>query len=1302
MYRRIIPLGLISVIALCLGCLAPPSVWMNSVVRSSWAVPRQPNPLTLKISQRRPVVNEGNQITLTATDDEGNPVPDVQWSSGSPDIAAVDPVTGKVQGRQRGFATITAFQNGHSASVFVTVVRVEKRKGEKVRGETRLDGKGQIYLSNPLQSVIMRADSALNSSFEVFAGSKNVPGIRDGLRYQSLFAGPTAIGIDSSISGGVYVADTLNHSLRKISFTNEVQTIVGSGTPGTPRFDTTGALPLSQLRLSSPRGVAVEAGGNLFVADTDNHAIYYVDFATHQARLVAGSPGESGKMDGPGADARFFRPAGLTLSSDGRTLGVADEGNNRIRLIELARASDGRFSGQVTTIGVASSTRGIAIQSLRQMDNPRDEIVFRQPSSLSFDTVGNLNVVDQSGVYVILRPLGKLPEVVELAQPEVTFMKPVSVTVNQAGSYVLDQNALEEESLKVVAVGAPRILSLSQETARIDGGTEITITGENFAPESIVTLGSTAIQEAEVVTATEIRFRVPPQFLPGERALSVQTRGGISQAKLTILPKQLEEMSPGESSFIVGGAPYNGDGAVATDPSVVLETQLFTVDTLGNIYTADGSRTRRIDAGTGIVTTIIGGDIAGYSEDGGVAQAAKLSDAHEVVLDRAGNLFIADNGGRRIRRVDALTGVITTVVGGGRLRSDNAPADKFLLVRAQGLTIDHNNRLYFEDLNQIFSLDPETQTVHIVAGTGQKGAGGDGGPATNATFNFNGTLKTNLLTVDQAGNLYLADVGNYRVRRIDAESGIISTVAGNGYLGYSGDGGLAVNARTTPNSIALDKQGNLVIGEYANRAVRRVDLQTGNISTILKPEFLEAGGPAEVIGIQLDGNDNVYIGSKTGIWRLDAQSQLITLIAGSDRPREHKLEDMLAFTTRIADSRALSVDSHGKVYLGVSTGVLQIDPQTSRIARYAGTGAPGFDGDGGPAEKASLGKVNDLHFLPNDNLLIADGGNVTLQIGPRVRLVDGQTHVITTVAGNGAIVETEENLVALQTPVFPQGITADLSANPIIGEFYRLRRVDSRTGMITTLARTHELAGFCSELAVDGGGNIYVVTDLSSTSQVRRIDAETGNLSRVAGNWSPVISADGVLATEGGLGWISDLAIDADGNVFLCSSSQGTVRRVDAQTGILTTLPQDPALKNLKGTLGDLLSITFDKEGNLYQLYLNGFVQVVKGVGRPGKPGIGPVGKDMDQPQPEISSLKIQEKKLILTGKGLDGDSLIVKINEADMTSRVKLRSGTKLVLKGTPAQLNLYPGTNIIQLIVKGLPSVTYPFQFVVKQGRP
>ncbi|HNG95798.1 MAG TPA: hypothetical protein PLB32_23550, partial [Acidobacteriota bacterium] len=551
-------------------------------------------------------------------------------------------------------------------------------------------------------------------------------------------------------------------------------------------------------------------------------------------------------------------------------------------------------------------------------------------------------------------------------------------------------------------------------------------------------------------------------------------------------------------------------------------------------------------------------------------------------------------------------------------------------------------------------------------------------------------------------NLYLADVGNYRVRRIDAESGIIATVAGTGYLGYSGDGGLAVNARTTPNSIAFDKKGNLVIGEYSNRAVRHVDLQTGMISTILKPEFLEAGGPAEVIGIQLDGNDNVYIGSKTGIWRLDAQSHLITLIAGSDRPRENKLEDLLAFTTRIADARALGVDSQGKVYLGVSTGVLQIDPQTSRIARYAGTGAPGFDGDGGPAEKASLGKVNDLHFLPNDNLLIADGGNVTLQIGPRVRLVDGQTHVITTVAGNGAIVETEENLVALQTPVFPQGITADLSSNPMIGEFYRLRRVDSRTGMITTLARTHELAGFCAELAVDGGGNIYVVTDLSSTSQVRRIDAETGNLSRVAGNWSPVISADGVLATEGGLGWISDLAIDADGNVFLCSSSEGTVRRVDAQTGILTTLPQDPVLKSLKGTLGDLLSITFDTEGNLYQLYLNGFVQVVKGVGRPGKPGIGPVGKDLGQPQPEISSLKIQEKKLILSGKGLDGNSLIVKINGTDMTSRVKLHSGTKLVLKGTPAQLKLYPGTNTIQLIVNGLPSAIYPFQLVVKQGRP
>ncbi|MBI4752540.1 MAG: IPT/TIG domain-containing protein [Acidobacteria bacterium] len=1299
MYRRIILFGLVSAIVILVGCLVTPSVWMNSRLKKSLALPGRSTQLILKISQRRPVVNEGNRIVLTATDEDGNQLSGLRWSSGSPDIAEVNSITGEVEGKKRGFATVTVTRNGQAASVFVTVVRVEKRKGEKVRGETRLDGKGQIYLSNPLQNVIMRADSALNSSFEVFAGSKNVRGIRDGLRSQSLFAGPTAIGIDNSTTGGVYIADTLNHSLRKITFTNEVQTIVGIGLPGTPRFDQTGTLSLSNLRLWSPRGVAVEAGGNLFLADTDNHAIYYLDLAAQQVRLVAGYPGESGKVDGPGSDARFFRPAGLTLSSDGRTLGVADEGNNRIRLIELARASDGSFSGQVTTIGVASSTRGVAIQSLRQMDNPRDEIVFRQPSSLSFDTVGNLNVVDQSGVYVVLRPLGKLPEVIELAQPGVTFMKPVSVSVNQIGSFVLDQDALEEESLKVVAVGAPRILSLSQDTARIDGGTEITITGENFAPESIVTLGNTPISDVNVVSATEIRFRVPPQFLPGERALSVQNRGEISQAKLTIIPKRLDEMVTGEASFIVGGAAYNGDGARATDPSVSLETSLFTVDTLGNIYTADGIRIRRIDADTRIVTTIVGGDIAGSIKDGGPARAARLVDAHDVVLDRAGNLFISDNNGRRIRRVDALTGIITTVVGGGRSRTDGTPADKFLLVKAQGLTIDQNNRLYFEDLNQIFSLNPDSQIIQLVAGTGQKGSSGDGGPATQATFNFNGVIKTKLFTLDQAGNLFIADVGNYRVRRIDAASGVITTVAGNGYLGYSGDGGPATNARMTPKSIALDKRGNLVIGEYPNRGVRSVDLQTGILSTLLTPEFLEAGGPPEVIGIQLDGNDNIYIGSKAGIWRFDAQSQRLTLIAGAEHPRELNLEELLSFNTRIPSVRALNVDSDGKVYLGVSSGVLQVTPETGRIAQVAGTGTPGFDGDGGPSEEANLAQVNDLHFLPNDNLLISDLGNPALQIGPRVRLVDRQTNIISTVAGNGSVVAEEEGTYALQTPVFPTGITTDPTSNLIIGESYRIRQVDSRTGILTTLARTHELGGYCQELAADGGGNIFVISNLYSTSQIRRIDAQTKTMTHVAGNRSTEIMTDGVPATETGAGWITDLAIDADGNLYLCSPSERTVRRVDARTGIITTLPRDPVVISLKETLGDLLSIVFDQQGNLYQLYFNGFVRVVKGVGRPGKPGIGPIGKKLSDPQPQISSLTIKENKLTLTGDGLDKDSLVVKINQVDVSSRIKRRTETKLILKGTPAQLSLIPGMNTIQLVVNGFPLVTYPFQFTVNQ---
>src|SRR5262249_30559849 len=181
-----------------------------------------------------PVVNEPKPnpipIQLTVTD-AGQPVTGFSFTSGSPDIASVDPTTGMVTGMKRGFATITAQKGTDSVSVFVAVARVDTSSGAKVPGDTKPDTGGRIYLSDPIGSVILKKKDFVSKA-DIYAGQKGTNGRTDGDLSSARFAGPTAVAVDNSAGGGVYIADTLNHSIRKIGNNSIVSTIVGNGSPG--------------------------------------------------------------------------------------------------------------------------------------------------------------------------------------------------------------------------------------------------------------------------------------------------------------------------------------------------------------------------------------------------------------------------------------------------------------------------------------------------------------------------------------------------------------------------------------------------------------------------------------------------------------------------------------------------------------------------------------------------------------------------------------------------------------------------------------------------------------------------------------------------------------------------------------------------------------------------------------------------------------------------------------------------------------------------------------------------------------
>ena len=294
---------------------------------------------------------------------------------------------------------------------------------------------------------------------------------------------------------------------------------------------------------------------------------------------------------------------------------------------------------------------------------------------------------------------------------------------------------------------------------------------------------------------------------------------------------------------------YSGDGgpvqnALLNDPENVY------VDKKGNIFITDfGNQViREVDAHTGIIHTVAGNGINGYSGDGGPATQASMSNAFHIVSDDEGNLYISDLTNNRIRRIDHRTGIINTIAGTGvEGFSGDGKAITAQLRGPFGIKIDKKGNLIFSDQfgTCLRKLDLKTGMLTTFAGTPQINSfAGDGGPASKAYFNFIWHVAID----ENNGDIYVNDEFNYVIRKIDARTGIINTVAGNGVKGNSGMGGPATQASfTEPVGVAVDQDGNLFITDQVLMQIYRVDKQTGLINLIAGNGiggFYGDGGPA--------------------------------------------------------------------------------------------------------------------------------------------------------------------------------------------------------------------------------------------------------------------------------------------------------------------------------------------------------------------------------------------------------------------------------------------------------------------------
>jgi sugar lactone lactonase YvrE len=542
---------------------------------------------------------------------------------------------------------------------------------------------------------------------------------------------------------------------------------------------------------------------------------------------------------------------------------------------------------------------------------------------------------------------------------------------------------------------------------------------------------------------------------------------------------------------VAGG--FVGDGRAATKASFQIPTEAVR-DKKGNTYVTDqtAQRIRKITS-TGIISTYAGTGIAGYSGDGGPASSARVNYPLGMTLDAAGDIVFADSGNNRVRKID-VSGKISTIAGNGTAgySGDGGPATLASLNTPWGVTYDSAGNLYISDyFNNVVRKVDTAGTITTYAGkSGPPGYCGDGGPATQACLNGPKGLVT-----DTHGNFYLADAFNHRVRQVNS-AGTISTFAGNGKNGFSGDRGPAKQAKIgTPKGLALNG-GLLYIANGGSSRVRSVTLSTGIISTFVGSTF------------GYDGDNH-------------------------------------------APSATQFFSPAGIVSLS-SSAMLVVDQLNGRLRRLSGgvvkTIAGGFIGDGSSATSAALVLPQGIAFDSAGNLFVAEF------TGNRVRKID-TTGKISTVAGTetGVSGYTGDGGPATSAQLYsPQAVIVDAANNIFISDQTNnvIRKVDGATQTITTFSANPNFGGALAFMAFDAPGNLYAAD--AGACVVWKIDSG-GNATVVAGVlFSCGYNADNIPATTALLNSPWGVGFDSGGNLYIADSANNRVRRVDTAGTIST------------------------------------------------------------------------------------------------------------------------------------------------------
>ena len=708
-----------------------------------------------------------------------------------------------------------------------------------------------------------------------------------GLATAALLLFPERVSVDSK--GNVYIVDTDNHRVRKIS-AGRVTDIAGTGTAG---FSGDGNAATT-AQLNDPSGVAVDSTGNVYIYDADNFRIRKVD--TNGIITTFAGKGQSGSSpDGTLAAQAMLglTPNGsLTVDSAGNVY-FSDVSNFAVRKISVATGILTTVAGTLGTSGHGGDG-GLATSA-----------TLYNPAGLAFDSAANLYIADvfNHNIRKVSASTGQINTVVGTGAAgatgdggpptAATLDAPFDIAIDTQGDlFIVDgtNNSVRE----VTAGPTPTITHFAGSTAGYSGDGGSATAAQLSGPVGVavdssgtVYIADTANQRIRMVTAGLIYEFAGADHFQGDGGKAIDAvlfnpnrmawdgAGNLFIADITnnrvrkVNPNGIIDTIAGTGSLVV-----SGDGGPAISAGIDAPTAVA-VDSSGNLFIATENQIREVDTHGNINTVVNTSNTAGFNGDGAAATAALLNNPTGLAFDSGGNLYIADAYNHRIRKVSG--GNITTIAGSGPVclnpcnngsfTGDGGPATSATMAYPWDVAFDSSGNLLIADSNnnRIRLVDADGN-INTVAGSGtNSGYMGDLGQATSALLD-----APTGVAADSSGNFYIADDSNNVIRMVDA-FGVISTIAGNSTVGFSGDGGPAGSAEfNDPYAVAIGPDGNVWIADTFNNRVRKLTssgplVGNGPLGIVNAASFISGGlvpgGMATLFGSNLTSGKGINLAS---------------------------------------------------------------------------------------------------------------------------------------------------------------------------------------------------------------------------------------------------------------------------------------------------------------------------------------------------------------------------------------------------------------------------------------------------------